>query len=338
MGYETRTNKKTGKTFVRVTVGYEANMPVRASRTFPPGTPKSHIELWVIQTKEKGLKAKAKVKTFDEVATEWLSFKKPQLAVSTHRQYSYEVKRYLLGKVEDLEGVTDEDLQALLDTYLHFSPRTLQIIRNYLRMILSYALTKGYIEKNPLTKAVMIPKLRRKKRIQVLTVEQFDLLAASLEGEELALKTMLLTGLRVSELLALQPRHIIGNALRVEQSLESRWGERIPTPPKSEHSYRTISIPEALAKNLKEIKASTFLFDKGYTSMVSSLKRKCVALGLPVMTLHGLRHSHCTYLLAKGVNVVAVSRRLGHHSPAFTLSVYSHLIPSMAKEVLEALG
>lgn len=46
---------------------------------------------------------------------------------------------------------------------------------------------------------------------------------------------------------------------------------------------------------------------------------------LPKITFHALRHSHASALIAAGLDVVAVSRRLGHASPALTLNVYSHL-------------
>ncbi|MGD0533586.1 MAG: tyrosine-type recombinase/integrase, partial [Methyloceanibacter sp.] len=43
------------------------------------------------------------------------------------------------------------------------------------------------------------------------------------------------------------------------------------------------------------------------------------------VTLHALRHSHASALIASGQDVVTVSRRLGHASPTITLSVYAHL-------------
>jgi integrase len=46
---------------------------------------------------------------------------------------------------------------------------------------------------------------------------------------------------------------------------------------------------------------------------------------LPPVTFHALRHSHASALIAAGVDPVSVSKRLGHGSPAITLSLYSHL-------------
>ena len=46
---------------------------------------------------------------------------------------------------------------------------------------------------------------------------------------------------------------------------------------------------------------------------------------LPQVMFHALRHSHASALIAAGVDIVTVSRRLGHGSPAITLTVYVHL-------------
>jgi len=45
--------------------------------------------------------------------------------------------------------------------------------------------------------------------------------------------------------------------------------------------------------------------------------------------LHDLRHTHATILLKAGVPVKVVSERLGHSSPAFTMTVYQHVLPGM---------
>jgi integrase len=48
-------------------------------------------------------------------------------------------------------------------------------------------------------------------------------------------------------------------------------------------------------------------------------------LGLPGITLHSLRHTHASQLIAEGMDVLTISRRLGHGSAAITLKVYGHL-------------
>ena len=50
---------------------------------------------------------------------------------------------------------------------------------------------------------------------------------------------------------------------------------------------------------------------------------------LPRIRLHDLRHTHASILLKAGVPVKVVSERLGHANPAFTITVYQHIIPGM---------
>ena len=50
------------------------------------------------------------------------------------------------------------------------------------------------------------------------------------------------------------------------------------------------------------------------------------AIGMPETGLHSLRHTHASMLIAAGMDILTISRRLGHVSPTVTLGVYGHLI------------
>ena len=54
--------------------------------------------------------------------------------------------------------------------------------------------------------------------------------------------------------------------------------------------------------------------------------------------LHGLRHTYASLALAKGVNAAIVSRRLGHATVAFTLDIYSHVLPQVDAEAAEVIA
>ena len=43
------------------------------------------------------------------------------------------------------------------------------------------------------------------------------------------------------------------------------------------------------------------------------------------MTFHGLRHTHASQLIDAGVDIVTISKRLGHGKPDITLRIYAHL-------------
>jgi len=53
--------------------------------------------------------------------------------------------------------------------------------------------------------------------------------------------------------------------------------------------------------------------------------RACKILRLPKVTFHALRHTHVSALIAAGLDVIAISRRIGHSSPTVTLNTYGHL-------------
>ena len=59
-------------------------------------------------------------------------------------------------------------------------------------------------------------------------------------------------------------------------------------------------------------------------------------LDLARITLHGLRNTHASHLLAAGLNVKVVSYRLGHASTSFTLDVYGHVMPGQGADAAAA--
>lgn len=325
---------------VRVFLGRNAKgKPIRKSKTFPLKTRQATIDKWIQKLEDKPAIPKPKEsKPFDTVVSEYLEHKRYDLAPRTIEAYEGDFRRYITGKLSDVDKVTKQDIQALLDTYRHLSPKTQLRIKKMLSMVFNFAVMQGYIEDNPIDRRVRVAKQRRVKNIQVLSVEQYERVLNSCDN--LGLLTLFYTGMRISELLALEPRHIQGSSIVIEQSLDGLGNNpRRVGRPKSESSYRTIPIPEHLAKLLcAEIPSKGFVFPKGYNYYKSRLEAVCEAIGVPQMTLHGIRHSHCTYLLAKDVNALAVSKRLGHHSVTFTLQTYGHLIPSMDDKLMQVLG
>jgi integrase len=55
------------------------------------------------------------------------------------------------------------------------------------------------------------------------------------------------------------------------------------------------------------------------------------------VTLHKLRHSHASHLLASNIHPKIVQERLGHSSIAITMDIYSHLMPNMQSEAASAV-
>ena len=51
-------------------------------------------------------------------------------------------------------------------------------------------------------------------------------------------------------------------------------------------------------------------------------------IGMPEITFHSLRHSHASQLISSGVDIMTISRRLGHAKPSVTLAIYAHMFSS----------
>jgi integrase len=69
-------------------------------------------------------------------------------------------------------------------------------------------------------------------------------------------------------------------------------------------------------------------------------RRVCNAKKLPRVSFHALRHTHASVLIRKGVDILTISRRLGHYKPSVTLDIYGHLmrgVDAAAAKVIEGM-
>jgi integrase len=162
--------------------------------------------------------------------------------------------------------------------------------------------------------------------------------------------------MRRGELLALRWLNVNFDeeTLRVEQSLEeTKTGLRFKGP-KTKHGRRVIGLPSSVIAELrlhwKQQQEHRLQLGMGKTpndglvfprwdgsprspnSVTKEWIRTLRRAGLPMVSLHSLRHSHASQLVASGMDVLTISRRLGHGSPSITLDVYAHRFRNKDKE------
>jgi integrase len=188
--------------------------------------------------------------------------------------------------------------------------------------------------------------------LEILSPDQIADVLDKIEGHTLfpIVSLALATGMRRGELLGLQWGDIDLDAatLRVERAVEETKARLRLKPPKTKRGRRNITLPaEAVAVlrahkvrtlelrlklEMGNITPTTLVFStvEGQLIRPRNLSkawwRTHSALKLPDVSFHAFRHSHASMLLRAGVDVLTVSRRLGHANPSITLNIYGHLI------------
>lgn len=252
-----------------------------------------------------------------------------------------------------LQSLRRADLAALYATLLRsgLAPRTVRHAHAVLHRALKQAKIWGLLRDNPAEMAEL-PAMPDHE-LPILQPDRARELLDALRGQPLYLlaRLALATGMRRNEMLALRWRDIDLDAGRVtvETALEqtAAHGVRVKGP-KTRRSRRTISLPphvvaelrahwrtqqeQRLALGMGKAPSDSFVLatldGKPQVPDAISLQwgRVMDKIGAPEITLHSLRHTHASMLIAAAVDILTVSRRLGHASPTITLNTYGHLI------------
>lgn len=210
------------------------------------------------------------------------------------------------------------------------------------------AVDEGYIQRDPTRKVIIKGKEPRPKKIKYLNQFQLHTLLADLElGTTITWDWFILlvakTGMRFSEALALTPKDFDFSKQCV--SISKTWnykGDGGFLPTKNKSSVRKVQIDwqivsrfATLIKGLDETKP-IFAFGKIFNSTVNNvLERHCKKTNVPVITIHGLRHTHASLLLFAGVTIASVARRLGHSSMTTTQKTYLHIIQELENKDID---
>jgi len=240
------------------------------------------------------------------------------------------------------------------------SARTVHHQHRVLSEALRYAVRKGYLGRNPCDLAD--PPKPQKKTMRYLTPEELATLLEAGSGSLYypVIYTAVSSGLRRAELLALRWRDIDfdSQSILVSRTLQKRRGLIDFKEPKTEHSRRRVSMTPKLAAYLREYKAereSRFLHlgrlprvdDLVFSNIEGkpidpsvlshNFARIAKRAGLQGVRFHDLRHTFASLMLLNGVAPKIISEALGHASVAFTMDVYSHILPGMQEEAMALL-
>jgi integrase len=227
---------------------------------------------------------------------------------------------------------------------------------------LGHAVKWGLVARNP-GDHVQVPR-KRHVEMRVWDEEQVKLFLAEAKRSSpyyplyLAALT---TGMRQGELLGLRWQDVdfaLGEA-RITQTFYRLGGRQIFKAPKTERARRTVALPAVLIEALESLRELqnrqkreardayqdldlVFCQPDGKPLHAHNVVQRDFHLAIgrakvPRIRFHDLRHCHATLLLQQGVHPKIVQERLGHATPAFTLHVYSHVLPGMQHEAADRL-
>ena len=236
----------------------------------------------------------------------------------------------------------------------------------FLARAFKYAINMNLLESNPAeartggtsTKAPGANK--RKRDIKALTRDEFARLLENAPEQWYPIFYLAgVTGLRRGELMALTWADIDfeNQTISVVKATKENSLGIIEGDPKTDGSIRdvhngtsAIEVLQDLKKDQKEKfkitgrsqKPGTKIFERAdgsvprLDSVTHAFKRVCKKLEIDC-NLHGARHTTASMMLARGVDIATISKRLGHSSVAFTASTYLHTSPEAQQRAAQVL-
>ena len=231
------------------------------------------------------------------------------------------------------------------------SRTTVRHVANLLHLAMSDAVKHGLVARNPVDQTE--PPSRDTKPTVVLTPTQLHVLLKDARASAptpiwVLYLTKAGTGMRFGELLGLREidLDLERGRLSVVQTLKHPGPRVVFGKPKTDRSRRTITLPGEVIEALRQLRrwrveqklrlgpkfqehGLVFCTQSGRPMHQNNIRHKdfyprLERLGLPRIRPHDLRHTHGTLLIGAGVDPRTVADRLGHSSPAFTMSVYVH--------------
>lgn len=156
---------------------------------------------------------------------------------------------------------------------------------------------------------------------------------------------LLLSGLRIGEAIALEDSDVTDKYIMVGKTFDNI--NKIVTTPKTITSNREVFIQPELAETIRKyrlyrneihlqngIRSSLFFFSKKgeyipYWSFEKYLREASKKVLGRKISAHTLRHTHASLLLAEGISIDTISRRLGHENSRITKSIYLHVVEKL---------
>ena len=252
-------------------------------------------------------------------------------------------------KDKPINAITPSDVRQWQNEQIEkgYSEAYLDRIQNTLTTIFNYAVQFYSLPVNPCIKAGHMGK--RTRSMQFWTLEQFNQVIDNVTNPTayIALLVLFYSGMRFGELLALtlNDLNFTDNTINITKSLQHRvkLGDLV-TPPKTANGIRKIIMPSGVMNQLSEYCSRIYGLspdDRVFTftkSLIRGTMNRCAAsVGVPLIRIHDLRHSHVSLLIDMGFSAHLIAERIGD-TVQMVNNTYGHLYPTKHQEVADKLN
>lgn len=243
------------------------------------------------------------------------------------------------------------------------SPTTIRRMHSFLSVVFSQAEKEMLIPYNPVARAT--PPAAADHEPEYFQPDTLAQILEALESEDIKHRTMVqllaVTGCRRGEIAALkwEKIDIVNRQIKIDRSLSYHSGVGTYEGPTKTRNTRFVTIPAETVSLLRQYKAwqaeqrlmmgdqwndtgYVFTRDNGLPDdprhIANWLRKFSKRHGLPHINPHAFRHTAASILISEGVDIVTVSKMLGHANPTTTANVYSHIIEESKRKATECIA
>lgn len=300
--------------------------------------------------------------TFLELWNEYEKYMKIKLKPQSYRKQTHLYKNNILPYFKDYL-IKDINIDVYIIWMLKMEENGykfsyLKGLHQAMVGILNHAVKFYNLNENIASKVGCFKRKRNeRKNVDFWTLEEFNQFISVVDDDlyKLLFNILYFTGLRIGECLALSWNDYDNNCIDINKTIAKEKDENrnhIINSPKTESSYRKISLDNQIVKELNNLyirekekeffENSWFIFGGikplAQTTITRKKNKYCELANVKKIRLHDFRHSHATFLLSNGITINVISQRLGHSDIAMTLNTYSHLVNKDEEKAIELIN
>ena len=271
----------------------------------------------------------------------YLIKRKSKVKLATYKKDEMMLNKYFLNSFKSATTINSFTIQKWKNDIVSLGFKeeyTNQIIKTC-RAFLNYVKNYTYIDPLVIDELDIVKFYEIKEEMQIWSVDEFNKFLSVIDDEyfKTLFTTLFWSGLRISELKALTKNDIKDNYLYINKRLDSKYTKDFTTL-KTSNSQRKVLMPEWIINDIRQICLDNILFPTSETHIRRKLNEYTKKAGLTPIRIHDLRHSHASFLFNSGVNIKAISQRLGHSSVSITLDTYVHLLKDNQNEIIDLIN